>query len=241
MDSQQQPPQEGSHSDLQHALDGLREFWQKYGSTLLLSVLLCALLVVGWNLWRSVRTAAHDTAWDDLAGTTSPDTYPLVAEDHSNKTVKILANLWGADAQLNESLTKPAGDGPFDPLSQAEGMYNEVLAMTEEPVYRANAYLGLASVAESRQQYDKAGEYYDKAAAESGDTYAALKMRAEQRKAMLSRLDEPVVFGTTSLLPPEEAPAEAPAAESAPTEAPPAEPASTEPAPAETEPASPAE
>jgi len=197
-------------NDLEHFLANFGDWWKKYGSTLLLWVLLIALVLVGWNLWHSIRSGAHNNAWDDLAGTTSPDTYPLVAEDHSVKGVKILANLWGADAQLRESLTATgeaaSGPGSSDKLAQAEAMYQQVLALTDEPVYRANAYLGLASVAESRRAFDKAATFYDQAIAAAGETYAALKLRAEERKAILDRLAEPVVFGKTSLLPPEVAP-----------------------------------
>lgn len=216
-------------NDLEHFLSNFGEWWKKYGSTLLLWVLLIALVIVGFNLYGNVRSSSHDAAWDDLALTTNPETYPLVAEDHRNKTVKVLANLWGADAQLQQALTTAqadgAGDNPIGPLAQAEGLYKEVLALTDEPLYRANAYLGLASVAESKGQFDEAGKFYDQAIATAGERYAALKMRAEQRKVMLNRIAEPVTFGRTSLLPPE----------------PPAAPAATEQTPAPTEEAAPAQ
>lgn len=188
-------------NDLQEFLANFGEWRKKYGATVLMWVLLIAVVVVGWNFYHSYTRTTHDTAWDDLAGTTSPAGYQMIPADHSDKTVRLLAELWGGDAYLQSAVSPPTDDERFnaaEALGKAEENYQQVLASTQEPLFRANAYLGLGAVAEARENFEQAAEYYDQAIAAAQPQYGALAQRAAQRKAMLARLAEPVVFGQTS-------------------------------------------
>lgn len=101
-------------------------------------------------------------------------------------------------------------------LSRAETMYQRVLDLAEAEVFRANALLGLASVAESRERWDEAASFYDraKAEAEAGEL-PELGRIAEHRKSMLDKLKLPVAIVEA---PEEPAPDADPAADAGPAD-----------------------
>ncbi len=101
----------------------------------------------------------------------------------------------GADAE-------GAGDGGETPssesdLEQAAGLYHRVLDQAEAPtVYRVNALLGLGAVAESRKAWDQAAKYYDQAAELAKDQLPFLAQQAQERRNLLSQLNQEIVFAT---------------------------------------------
>jgi tetratricopeptide (TPR) repeat protein len=208
-------------NDLEQFLANFGEWRKKYGATTLLWIMVIVLAVVGWNLYGNITQSSHDNAWNDLAGTTSPEGFQRVAEDHGDETVTVLASLWGGDAALTSALAPSNGEAAPDAdamLAQAEAMYQQILNQTGEPVYRISAILGLAAVAETRGDFEQAAQRYDQAIALAEPTYTALAQRAQQRKQMLDRLDEPVIFAPP--VPQAEAAAPQEAQEQAPQEQP---------------------
>lgn len=195
-------------NDLEQFLANFGEWRKKYGASTLLWVMLFVLALVGYNLYASIRSTAHDNAWGDLAATSTPAGYMRVAEEHGNKAVTMLALLRGGDAALSTVLTPPTGDEKFnaeDALNQAENAYGQVVQSADEPLYKINGLLGLAAVAECRSKWDEASKLYDQAIELAKDGYPDLGQRAEHRKAMLGRLEEPIVFAPPQEVKPSEA------------------------------------
>ena len=78
-------------------------------------------------------------------------------------------------------------------LERAETMYRRVLEEARGAAFRANAMLGLAAVAESREQWDAAADWYAqaKAAGEQSELPRIVTI-ADHRTGLLDRLRQPV-------------------------------------------------
>ena len=186
-----------------------------------MAIILAIIAVYRWV--DASRTAAHERAWGDLAGATSPETLRQVASDNSsNPAVAALAQLRAGDLALSRVLnpvaaeptsatTKPTSAipglsapaiAPRSPeaernndLKLAEDAYNAAINVKSAPVIiQLNARLGLAAVAETRGQWAKAHEAYQAAAKAAGDEYPMIKAQAVAREALIDRLPTSLAF-----------------------------------------------
>lgn len=208
-------------NDLAEFLANLGEWWEKYGNATLIVVMVVVLAAAGWRYVGFRSAQAHEDAWTDLAFATSPEVYRTIAQSHDNPAVQALAYLHGADLLLGKALTaeiiadgptaadagsttdadtdapSPADTAPQDPqalLTGAQAMYEKALDIAPHGLYRINAQLGLAAVAETREQWDRAREHYQQAIEAADPTFPMLAQRAGMRIEMLDQLSRPVVF-----------------------------------------------
>lgn len=204
MDSRER--HELKHNDLQEVFFNFKVWWSEHGQpwwdkngTFYVTVF--AALAIGllvYNFWNMRTNTIRQEAWADLALTTSPDAYRQVAAAHDVPTVKALSYLRGGELLSGMAIT-PAEDDTADPaenLEQARRMYEQVLATAEEPVFRANALLGLAAVAETQQDWEAAREYYARVQEMDALKLPGLIALADKRLSLLPELEEPVYFST---------------------------------------------
>jgi hypothetical protein len=191
-------------------------WWNKWGLWTLTSVALALAIVAVYRWVSASRTAAHERAWGELAGATSPESLRQVALENSNDpAVGALAQLRAGDLLLGRvvdpesatrnATTKPAsglGSSNRSPeeersfnLKAAEDAYKAVLSGKDvSVVIQLNARLGLAAVAESREDWGKARESYEAAIKQAGDEFPLIKSQAVARKALLDRLPSSLAF-----------------------------------------------
>jgi len=200
-------------NDLAEFLAHFGQWWSKHGN-IMLTVILVG--VVGFTAKRWINAHAIETkqkAWRDLADTTSPDGYRAVAVSYRDPAVRALAYLRGAD-QLLANATVPQDDqpdeqttsnsntnhtNPVQDLDSAASMYQQIVRDDQAHlVYKLNAQLGLAAIAESRKNWDQARQHYNAIINQPDAQYAAIAQRARTRAALLDRLQKPVVFGPNS-------------------------------------------
>lgn len=195
-------------------------WWEKWGlkALTLVAVVLAVVAIYRWI--DASRRAAHERAWAELAGATSPESLRQVAADNAaNPPVYALAQLRAGDlllsrvlnpADTNAATTKPSaipglpgiGPAPRSPeddraadLKQAEDSYKAVVNSKDAPlVIQLNARLGLAAVAEMQGEWGKAREAYKETIKLAGDTYPLIKTQAVGREAMLDRLPGSLAF-----------------------------------------------
>lgn len=214
-------------NDLEDFFHNFRQFWDKWGNTLLMAVLavLVGVLVTRFvNQWRQQR---HDQAWEALITETSPLGLEEVAKQTNDPTVSILASLQAGEAALRN---KPADVVSLGTLSEtrkaeltsAQGDFQKVIDNPDaDELYKLNAMLGLAAVMEELGQPDEATKLYQQVIERGKAAHQpSIAAEAEGRMAMVPRLGEPMRFGpepvttqpTSSAIPSPEAPGLTPVA-----------------------------
>lgn len=202
MDSEER--HELQENELAEFFKNFGEFWNKYGTWIVGVIAAVAIVFAAYNFITQRAEAARQTAWLDLYGAVTYESYQLVAEQHSgNPAVVAVANLRGADLLLAQANEPTRGDdddatsgvlGRDESLDTAADMYQKALDAAPDVVYRLNALEGLGVVAESRYELDKARQRYEAIIKEAGEGYPSWRGRAEQRLAWLSKLNGPVEF-----------------------------------------------
>lgn len=199
-------------NDLAEFLTNFGGWWNKNGTTVLAVVALAAAVFLGQKWVKTRAYQNHETAWADLAGSTSPESYRLTAETHDDATVKALAYLRGADlllatayqdadsdapgdeAAANQA-TSPMQRSPEETLAEAATMYRGVLDNADaHAVLKLNARLGAASVAENLEQWDTARQHYQAVLEGAGPGYEALAEQATTRLGLIDQVSKTVNF-----------------------------------------------
>ncbi len=191
-------------NDLAEFIANFGEWWSKHGNTVLTVILVVSVVFLG-KRWIDARAeSAHEQAWSDLATATSPESFRHTAESHDNPAVRALAYLQGGDLLLAQSKKNqdaspdaaPSTAPPLTPdqaLHEAELMYKQVLAdPNTHTVFKLNAHLGLATVAESRQLWNEAQQQYQAIIDTAGPGYDAIAGQARARLANLDELAKPI-------------------------------------------------
>lgn len=200
-------------NDLAEFIANFGQWWSAHGKTFLTVLLVVVGSFTGWRWIQNQAAQAKEKAWTDLAFATSPESYQYVAQSHKDPAVRALAYLRAADLSLAIAMV-PAGTDPNDDdnsadtptvtpdqaLRDAGDMYQ--LAIDEpgtHPIYKLNAYLGLAAVAEGQHEWDTARGHYQTAFDQAQPGYTAIATRAKAGLDTLDRLMKPVVFGPEAL------------------------------------------
>lgn len=206
-------------NDLAEFLNNFGEWWTKHGNTALFIVTAALVIFVGYRFYNQKQSQDMENAWADLAATSYPNSYRGLAEDYANyPAVRAQALLRGAELfhkqaaklVLEENAQDTGGTGDAgdqtggqtgvmsvqESLDSAQAMYQQVLDSDSLPVFRANAALGLANVAETRGDWDAAAEYWAlaKQLAEQA-RLDAIATQAQIRMDMLDSLKRPIIFG----------------------------------------------
>ncbi|MEX0655013.1 MAG: hypothetical protein WD534_00520 [Phycisphaeraceae bacterium] len=215
MDSEER--HELKENDLAEFFSNFGHWWENYGNVVLLVLVIAAGSFAGYRLYSAWSTEAHEMAFADLAATTTAAGYSDIAEEHRHPTVQALAYLRGGDAAMDQAVrpretaeaedtseeADAAGMSRAQALDRAEAMYRRAQETARQPVFRVNALLGLAQVAETRGQWDQATRYYQQAEeAAAAAELPGLANQARQRHALVERLQQPVVFAPASAAPP---------------------------------------
>lgn len=206
-------------NDLAEFLQNFGEFWNRHGNSISVVILVVLAAWIGLRFYNNIQATNHENAWADLSSTTTPQGYRERAKENTGlAALPQLALLRGAEQyhqqaiQLDNEDTKNAGGASGmmsaeDSLKNAQALYQQVLDSKADPVYRANATVGLANVAETRGDFTAAKDYWTQAQKIAGDArLGAIVAQAQVRIAMLDELAQPIVFGTP--VDPVESPAE---------------------------------
>lgn len=193
-------------NDLAEFLQNFGEFWNKHGNGISVAILVVLVAWIGLRFYNNMQATSHENAWADLASTTTPSGYRERArEDSGFGAIQEIALLRGAEQyhqqaiKLDSENTTPApGMMTFeDSLKNAESMYQQVLDSKSDPVFLANAAVGLANVAETKGDFDAANKYWTRAEKIANDAHlGAIAAQAKIRLGMLDELKQPIVFGT---------------------------------------------
>jgi len=185
-------------NDLREFLENFGAFWEKHGTWILTVVAVVVVIWAGSTWWSNRQMQVRSSAWTALDGAASAPELDGVALDHSQPIVRALARLRAGDLYLDQAVHPQrdllSDDDVRQALDRAEQRYRDVLSLNVPPIYRANALLGLAAVAENRSQWDQAAASYELV---MGMDIPSLAAMARARKQMLPALARPVVFAAS--------------------------------------------
>ncbi len=195
-------------NDLYDFLQNFGTFWNKHGNSVSIVILLAVASMFGYRYYQSYSASKHEVSWSDLASTTTPQSYRERAQDNpGHPAIPYLARLYGAEAYHKQAIEYEAENAtadsgmmkPEESLDAAESMYKQVLESDAPVVYKANAALGLANVAETRGDFDAAKTYWEQAEKIATDAkLQAIASQAKVRLGMLGELARPIVFAKSS-------------------------------------------
>ena len=178
-------------NDLQAFFTNFGQWWEKYGNLTLIVVTIAAASVLGYVLYNNYQQSRVNTAWHELANSTSPAALLEVARNHQVGAVPAVARIRAADLLHQQAINPTAGEerSRTEALNRAATVYREVANdETAAASYRVNAYMGLASVAESRAKWQAARNHWSDAAELAKQQ--SLDRLAEQARARRGRLDQ---------------------------------------------------
>lgn len=194
MDSKQR--HELETNDLRDFLDNFKDFWDRNGN----NILIVFIVVVGgyalYNLYNNWQAGKSQDAAMALIETSDPAVLLTVAQDHElvfNEATKRAGDQFHARAR--QHLFAGDKDKANSDLEKAANAYQDLADKTDSDLYRANAYLGLARVAESQGQWDQAEGFYKQAKEAAAEQYAYLGHLADQGLETLPSLRHPHPFG----------------------------------------------
>ena len=196
-------------NDLQEFLLHFRQWWERNGRKTLMLILVVAVVITAWRWMRASAEKTHEMKWANLATATTPDAGLLAADEAHTDGLRNLARLRSADMWLLKA-ARPTQDGnadasqktPQQMLEDAQRAYEQITNDPgARPVFRLNAMLGLASIAEARDQWDRADSIYEDVKRQAEGLFPAHLSQAVTRQRMLKLLARPVAFAPE---PPEE-------------------------------------
>lgn len=208
MDSKQR--HELETNELREFFDNFKDFWDRHGN----NILIVFIVVVGgyalYNLYNNWQSGKQEDAAMALIETNDPAVLLTVAQDHApifNEAMKRAGDQFHARAR--QHLIAGDTDEAKKDLENAANSYQSLADKTNSDLYKINAYLGLARVSESQEQWDKAEGFYKQARDLAGETYAFLGNLAKQGLDTLPSLRHPHPFGQDTAPPAAENPADA--------------------------------
>ncbi len=197
-------------NDLAEFLQNFGEFWNKHGNSISVVILVVLVAWIGLRFYNNMQATSHENAWADLASTTTPSGYRERArEDSGFGAIQEIALLRGAEKYHQQAIkiqdedgtgaqTTPGVMSADDSLKNAEAMYRQVLDSKSDPVFLANAAVGLANVAETKGDFTAAEQYWTRAEKLANDAHlGAIAAQAKVRLGMLDELKQPIVFGVS--------------------------------------------
>jgi len=172
------------------------------GPTYLLIILVGLVAWVGYHRWQEMQRTAKSNAYFDLEEAREPESLELVAQDHEGiSSVPELARLKAADMHLFMTQTGREINAPDQTLDaaaieehrdEARRLYRLVYDATRnDPARRLLAIesiFGLAAVAETAGEFDRAEELYNEAIELAGDAYPRKAEQAQHRRDTLPQL-----------------------------------------------------
>jgi predicted negative regulator of RcsB-dependent stress response len=191
-------------NDLAEFLENFGAFWDKHGTKITMVILAFVVVWFGTRYYSSTQANRQENAWADLASTSTPQGYRERAKENAGYAgVSNLALLRGAEAYHTQAVKLGLEEvdpesglmSAEDSLDNAEAMYKQVLESDADPVFRANAAVGLANVAETSNDFEAADVYWTQADSIAKDANLnAISAQAQVRLSLLDELAKPIIF-----------------------------------------------
>jgi len=190
------------------------DWLQTKGMSYLMIVLVGICAYSAWVYYKRNQTNYRAEAWTELSKTSLPGSLQEIADKYGDVgAVASLARLRAADeymAAVQSGKQIGALEGAdsaalsekdrTDYLDRADGLYQKVIDADDQAsaktLLAVTALTGRAVVAESRNELDKAKDFYNHAAQRAESSYPKLAELSRARAASVDRLDANVALPT---------------------------------------------
>lgn len=182
-------------NDLREFFDNFKDFWDKHGNRLLITLIIVLGGWLGYNKYNQWQADKAEAAYAELNSADSADAFRTVAGDHSKVHDEAMRR--GADTALGdarEALIAGNEEDAESTLKQAGAAYTALADRGATTEYQLVGQEGLAKVALMRQEWDKAASHYEKVIELAGETFVNQGDRAQRALDRLDLLKNPVAF-----------------------------------------------
>lgn len=200
-------------NDLREFLNNFKDFWEKNGNFLLITLIVVLGGWLGYDRYNKWQTDKAEAAYTELNGADSADAFRALAGEHSKVHDEAMRR--GADTALGDAraaLIAGEAEDAKSALGKAGDAYTALADRGATTEYKLVGEEGLAKVALMREEWDNAASHYDKVIELAGETFLTQADRAQRALDRLDLLKDPVAFAPAEIAPiPEVQPIEDPA------------------------------
>lgn len=215
-------------NDLREFLDNFKDFWDKHGNRLLITLIVVLAAWVGYVRYNQWQADKAEAAYAELNNADSADALRGVAAERGEVHDEAMRR--AGDVALGEARTALIADEKDKAekaLKTALAAYNALVNRGATVEYQLVGHEGLAKVALMQEDWDKAAEHYKQLGELAGDVFVTQADRAKRALERIDLLKNPVAFAEPEqpIVEPEQEGTEAgePKPELPPLPAPPAE------------------
>ena len=193
-------------NDLREFLDNFKDFWNKYGNPILITLIVVLGAFMGYTQYNKWQTDKADSTYTGLNEADSADAFRRLAAEQSRVHDEAMRR--GGDIALGQArsaLIAGNDETAKKALDSASSAYTAIAERGTTIEYQLAGHEGLAKIALMREQWDKAKTHYDDVIELASKTFVIQADRAQRALDRIDLLKNPVAFA-----PPEAAPEFAP-------------------------------
>lgn len=180
-------------NDLREFFDNFKDFWDKHGNRLLISLIVILGGWLGYVKYNQWQVEKADAAYTELNAADSVDAFRTLAGERG--TVHDEAMRRGGDTALSEARAALiAGTNADAALTQAGSAYDALASRGKTTEYKLAGQEGLAKVALMRDELDKATKHYEQIIELAGETFVGQADRAQRGLERIDQLRNPIAF-----------------------------------------------
>ncbi len=182
-------------NDLKEFLDNFKDFWEKHGNKLLITLIVVLGGYAGYGWYNKWKDDKIETAQKELAGATSVDALLAVANEHDrvhDEAMRRAGDL--ALGAARSSLFEGSDTTAQKSLKQAGSAYTALADRGKTVEYQLIGHEGLAQVAIMASEWDEAKTHYSNLIELAGEAHPAQAARAEAGLSQLDLLKQPLAF-----------------------------------------------
>lgn len=182
-------------NDLREFLDNFKDFWDKHGNRLLITLIVVLGAWLGWSKYNQWQAEKAEAAYTELNNVDSADKFRTLAGERSDVHDEAMRR--GGDTALGDArraLIVDDEEKAAAALTGAASAYQALVDRGATVEYRLAGHEGLAKVALMREEWDKAGKHYEQIIELAGESFLVQADRAKRAMDRIDLLKSPVAF-----------------------------------------------
>ncbi len=189
-------------NDLRDFLDNFKDFWDKHGNRMLITLIVVLGTWLGWSKYKQWQADKAEAAYAELNGTDSAAAFRALAGERSEVHDEAMRR--GGDTALGDArgaLIIGDEEEAATTLKNAASAYQALAERGATVEYQLAGQEGLAKVALMREEWDKAAKHYEQIIELAGEAFVVQADRAQRALDRIDLLKNPVAFAEPEVAP----------------------------------------